>query len=281
MTTPTGIDRDAPVIAHHEIDIAAPLDMVWNLHTDVDAWPAWNLEVTAAKLDGAFAPGNSFTWTSYDFTVTSTIYIVEDHSRTLWGGPAQGIIGTHEWRFAQSPAGVHVITTESFAGDPVDADPTGMQTILDNSLTVWLTRLKQKAESSAPRRLARERMTEAETAVRRFYKSLSTGDATLADEVLVPDAKTSRCPAISAHTHNERCVLPPIYLHLIYGPRISAGMIGEAPTRALLLWFRGGLGVVSGPGTRPDLRFGRRRSGCLSCGLSAGSQSWHPPAVPA
>jgi uncharacterized protein YndB with AHSA1/START domain len=83
MTTPTGIDRDAPVMAHHEIDIAAPLDTVWNLHTDVDAWPAWNLEVTAAKLDGAFAPGNSFTWTSYDFTVTSTIYIVEDHSRTL------------------------------------------------------------------------------------------------------------------------------------------------------------------------------------------------------
>ena len=46
-------------------------------------------------------------------------------------------------------------------------------------------------------------MTEAETGVRRFYKSLSTGDATLVDEVLVPDAKTSRCPAISAHTHNE------------------------------------------------------------------------------
>ena len=67
-------------------------------------------------------------------------------------------------------------------------------------------------------------MTEAETAVRRFYESLSTGDATLVDEVLVPDAKTSRCPAISAHAHahNERCVLPPIYLHLIYGPRISA-----------------------------------------------------------
>ena len=87
MTTPTGIDRDAPVIARHEIDINAPLDTVWNLHTDVDAWPAWNLEVTAAKLDGAFAPGSSFTWTSYGFTVTSTIYIVEDHSRTLWAAP--------------------------------------------------------------------------------------------------------------------------------------------------------------------------------------------------
>ena len=58
-------------------------------------------------------------------------------------------MGTHEWRFVQSPAGVHVITTESWAGDPVDADPTGMRTILDNSLTAWLTRLKLKAESPA------------------------------------------------------------------------------------------------------------------------------------
>jgi hypothetical protein len=51
-------------------------------------------------------------------------------------------------------------------------------------------------------------MTEAETAVRRFYESLSTGGATLVDEVLVPDAKTSRCPAISAHTHNDCYVRP-------------------------------------------------------------------------
>jgi hypothetical protein len=29
MTTPTDIDRDAPVIADHEIDITAPLDTVW------------------------------------------------------------------------------------------------------------------------------------------------------------------------------------------------------------------------------------------------------------
>jgi hypothetical protein len=34
-------------------------------------------------------------------------------------------------------------------GGPVDADPTGMQTILDNSLAAWLARLKLKAESSA------------------------------------------------------------------------------------------------------------------------------------
>jgi hypothetical protein len=146
MTTPTDIDRDAPVIADHEIDITAPLDTVWSLHTRVNAWPSWNQEMTDASLQGPFEAGNSFTWTSYGFTVTSTIYEVDDQSRTLWGGVAQGITGTHEWRFEPTAEGVHVTTTESFAGDPVDADTAGMQTILDNSLVAWLGRLKTEAE---------------------------------------------------------------------------------------------------------------------------------------
>ena len=149
MTTPTDIDRNAPVIAHHEIDIAAPLERAWELHTNVDRWPTWNAEVTAARLDGPFVPGRSFTWTSYDFTVTSTIYEVQPLARTLWGGAAQGIMGTHAWLFERTGEGVHVTTDESFAGDPVDADTAGLQAILDNSLTAWLARMKARAESTS------------------------------------------------------------------------------------------------------------------------------------
>ena len=87
MTTPTGIDRDAPVIARHEIDIGAPLATVWRLQTDVNGWPAWQTDITAARLDGRFEPGASFTWTSYGFTVTSTIYAVAERARTLWAAP--------------------------------------------------------------------------------------------------------------------------------------------------------------------------------------------------
>ena len=152
MTTPTGIDRDAPVIAHHQIDINAPLETVWRLHTDVNGWPAWQTDITAARLDdGPFEPGNSFTWTSYGvFTVTSTIYAVDERARTLWGGAAQGVMGTHEWVFTQTPTGVHVATHESFSGQPVEADITGMQKTLDKSLTDWLGHLKATAESTSP-----------------------------------------------------------------------------------------------------------------------------------
>jgi hypothetical protein len=38
-------------------------------------------------------------------------------------------------------------TEESFAGEPVEADITGMQSTLDSSLISWLAHLKAAAES--------------------------------------------------------------------------------------------------------------------------------------
>ena len=147
-SAPTEVDRTAPVLARHEIEIEAPLERVWRLHTDVAAWPHWQKEITEARIDGPFEPGTSFDWTSYGFTVTSTIYEVEDRSRSLWGGTAEGITGIHEWRFTEVPGGVRVETNESFAGEPVDADPASMQSMLDASLEAWLGHLKRAAQSA-------------------------------------------------------------------------------------------------------------------------------------
>jgi hypothetical protein len=119
------------------------------LHADVNAWPTWQTDITAAHIDGAFQPGASFEWTSYGFTVVSTIYAVAERARVLWGGTAGGITGVHEWDFSETPAGVRVTTDESFAGEPVEADVTGMQSALDSSLIAWLAHLKAAAESKA------------------------------------------------------------------------------------------------------------------------------------
>ena len=147
MTIPTAVDKSAPVVARHEVDIKAPLDRVWQLHIDVNSWPSWQQAITEAHMDGAFQPGNSFSWSSYGFAVTSHIYEVKDHSRTLWGGTAGGITGVHEWLFRETDDGVSVSTNESFAGDPVSADVEGMQRQLDASLIAWLEYLKSAAEA--------------------------------------------------------------------------------------------------------------------------------------
>jgi uncharacterized protein YndB with AHSA1/START domain len=74
MAVPTDVDRAAPVIPVHEIDIEAPRDAVWRLHADVNARPTWQTDITDAHIDGALEPGVSFDWTSYGFSVTSTVY---------------------------------------------------------------------------------------------------------------------------------------------------------------------------------------------------------------
>jgi uncharacterized membrane protein len=149
MTVPSDVDRAAPVLAHHEVDIGAPLDAVWQLHVDINGWPSWQTDITAAHIDGELEPGASFDWTSYGFSVTSTVYDVTDRSRILWGGTSGGITGVHEWIFRKTPDGVHVTTSESFAGKPVEADAGGMQSVLDASLEAWLGHLKAAAEARA------------------------------------------------------------------------------------------------------------------------------------
>jgi hypothetical protein len=79
--------------------------------------------------------------------VVSTIYSVAERARVLWGGSSGGITGVHEWVFRETPAGVHVTTEESFAGEPVDAAVGGMQSTLDGSLAAWLAHLKAAAEA--------------------------------------------------------------------------------------------------------------------------------------
>jgi hypothetical protein len=147
MTEITGIDLDAPVIARHEIDILAPLPLVWDLLVDVAAWPSWNPDITSATAEGALAPGVSFRWETGGLALTSTVRAIAEHETILWDGTVQGIVGIHRWRFGESPEGVRVATEESWSGEPVDANPAAMQGMLDQSLVAWLGRLKEVAEA--------------------------------------------------------------------------------------------------------------------------------------
>ena len=157
LSNPTSVDVDAPVVAHHEIDIRASLESVWNRHVDVNSWTQWNPDMTSAHLDGQFVPGATFQWESYDFPVVSKIYDVEIQHRILWGGVAGGVTGVHEWLFTPLAGGVRVVTNESFAGEPVEADPPGMRSALDSSLMAWLGCLKAASENHSADSLATPR----------------------------------------------------------------------------------------------------------------------------
>ncbi|MGW0751385.1 SRPBCC family protein [Streptomyces sp. NPDC002587] len=143
------IDETAPVIVRLSTAIDAPLEHVWDLHTDIDAWADWNADVDEAELDGPLQPGSSFRWRTYGLDITSTIREVVPGERLVWGGPANGIEGVHVWTFEETGGQVTVRTEESWSGAPVDAAVTELRQALDDSLTTWLASLKARAEQTA------------------------------------------------------------------------------------------------------------------------------------
>ncbi|WP_406001070.1 SRPBCC family protein [Streptomyces sp. NBC_00829] len=146
MTYPTTIDENAPVVVDHSIRIAAPVERVWHLHTEIGSWPLWQLDITEARLDCPIAPGTTFHWSTAGLSIDSTIYAVDAPHRILWGGPAHGITGVHEWTFTADGDGVVVRTRESWAGAPVEADREHLAAALDQSICAWLDALKKAAE---------------------------------------------------------------------------------------------------------------------------------------
>lgn len=142
------IDRTAPVIVELETAIAADPQAVWRLHTDIDAWPTWNPGIDHARLRGDLAVGQTFDWRTAGLAIASTVGEIVPGSRIVWGGPAHGIHGVHVWTLAPVPGGVRVTTRESWAGEPVTADPQAMRAALEGSLTAWLDALKTAAEQA-------------------------------------------------------------------------------------------------------------------------------------
>ena len=142
------IDETAPVIVRLSTVIDAPLERVWALHTDIDAWPSWNAHGDQAELDGPLLPGNSFSWKTHGLDITSTIREIVPGERLVWGGPAGGIAGVHVWTFEQTGSQVSVHTEESWSGAPVDAAAAELGQALHDSLTDWFAALKARAEQT-------------------------------------------------------------------------------------------------------------------------------------
>jgi uncharacterized protein YndB with AHSA1/START domain len=142
------INTDAPVITRDEILINAPIEKIWEIQTDISAWPSWQPDVDGAESEGPLGVGSVFRWQTAGLDITSTVQEIDPPRRIVWGGPAQGISAVHVWTLEPQEDGVLVKTQESWEGEPVDAQVETLQGALDNSLRDWLENLKRTAEDS-------------------------------------------------------------------------------------------------------------------------------------
>ena len=143
------IDREAPATASSDVDVAAPLEVTWDVIADFERWPEWNPGVKSLSIDGPVAPGTTFKWRSGPLSITSNLQEVERPRTIGWTGNALGIRAVHVWRFEPIEGGTRVHTEESWAGPIPRLLPGRMQKTLQQSFDDEMPHLKAEVERRA------------------------------------------------------------------------------------------------------------------------------------
>ncbi|MGH3019240.1 MAG: SRPBCC family protein [Gaiellaceae bacterium] len=140
------VNRNAPVVAATEIDVAATPEAVWDVLTDIESWPRWNPDVKSMSLQGGLTKGSVFRWRAGPGTITSTIQRVEPPKLIAWTGTTLGIKAKHVYRLEPRGEATLVQTEESYEGLVARLLRGSLQKTLENGLSDGLRYLKAETE---------------------------------------------------------------------------------------------------------------------------------------
>ena len=91
------INPAAPARAERDVEIAAPIEIVWDVLSNVQNWPRWNDEVDSTAMTGPTAPGTEFRWKPGRGTIKSRIESADRPHHLAWTGHTFGISAIHVW----------------------------------------------------------------------------------------------------------------------------------------------------------------------------------------
>ena len=148
-----GVNQGAPIVGRDEIEIGTPPEVVWDVLTAFEGWPAWNRDVRSVRMQGPIAKGSVFRWKAGPGTIESTIQRVEPPQLIAWTGKTLGIKAIHFWWLEPRKEHTLVRTEESYEGLVARVLRGPIQKALESALENGLRYLKAEAE----RVYARER----------------------------------------------------------------------------------------------------------------------------
>ncbi len=143
------INRSAPATASGELDIAASPEVVWDVVSDIEAWPSWNPDVRTARLEGPLAVGSVFRWKAGGASLTSTLRVVDPPRELSWSGRTMGIRAIHVFRFEPNDGGTFARSEESWEGLVPTLLRGYSRRTLDRGIRGVLRLLKEEAERRA------------------------------------------------------------------------------------------------------------------------------------
>ena len=72
------VNRSAPILVNQSIDIAAPVQVVWEVLSGIEEWPDWQEPVTKSEIRGTLQEGVIFVWKADGLRFRSRIHTLQD-----------------------------------------------------------------------------------------------------------------------------------------------------------------------------------------------------------
>ena len=144
------------MIIRKEIDIRAPLSVVWSVFSRMEDWREWNSVCReCCYIDGdAMALGACFTFKVapllFPMRVNPRIIKCEPGREVVWEGGRFGVHAEHTFRFSDQNGVVRVLSEEAFNGPLlIFGRILGVPQRLHRLTGQFMQALKQHAESCA------------------------------------------------------------------------------------------------------------------------------------
>jgi hypothetical protein len=118
----TGVAGDQIMLIREEIEIAAPMYVVWAVFSALEEWDDWNRACQSCHLTEGeeMATGTCFSFEVRPFTlpikVKPRITECQPGQKVVWEGERLGVHAVHTWTFRETNGRVTLISHEEFSG---------------------------------------------------------------------------------------------------------------------------------------------------------------------
>ncbi len=110
------INENSPVVEKQQVFIPARPEIVWQIISNINQWPEWQLDVSQAELLGELEEGTTFKWKAGGIGFISELHTVNEHQAIGWTGKTFGAKAIHNWQFEGKDGGTMVYVEESLQG---------------------------------------------------------------------------------------------------------------------------------------------------------------------
>ena len=99
-----------------ELVIPAPIDDVWQMLVDFDAYAAWNPVMEYTQVDGVRTKVKAAKGTPFERDFDGEVTSMEKYVLATRGGDPEMFFGHHLWELTEVDGGTRLVNVESFTG---------------------------------------------------------------------------------------------------------------------------------------------------------------------